>query len=289
MEDRRNDYLHGAQGGDRYPYQPAAQRQPLPYQQAYLQPGAQAQGPQVLTQNGFKPLSREERAEAARIAAEAGFSFDGYQVVRREFFSHKFDPTLTIRGNSIIFNNACISKLERVVYVQVLVNPMTEKLVIRPCEEGARDAIRWCIAKDDKRKSRQITCGLFTAKLYEMMGWEPLYRYKLQGTRINYQGEQLYVFDLTSTEVYLPAVKDPENPTARARRSAAVYPANWRDSFGIPVQEHGMSTQVDLMEGFTFAEVAPGSKAAPTDAQQPVEEQLTMEVVDKETGEVIRV
>ena len=277
MEDRRNEYPYGAQGGCQYARQPAAYRQP-----GYAGQGLVPQEPQMLTQNGFKPLSREERAEAARIAAEAGFSFDGYQVVRREFFSHKFDPTLTIRGNSIIFNNACISKLEQVVYVQVLVNPMTEKLVIRPCEEGARDAIRWCIAKDDKRKSRQITCGLFTAKLYEMMGWEALYRYKLQGTRISYQGEQLYVFDLTSTEVYLPAVKDPDNPKARAKRSAAVYPANWRDSFGIPVQEHGMSTQVDLMEGFTFAEVAPGSKVTPTDAQQPVEEQMTMEVVDKE-------
>ncbi|MBR5379665.1 MAG: hypothetical protein IK140_03955 [Clostridia bacterium] len=53
---------------------------------------------QVLTTGGFKPLSKEERAEAARIAVEAGFSFDGYQVVRREFFSHKFDPTLTIKG-----------------------------------------------------------------------------------------------------------------------------------------------------------------------------------------------
>lgn len=237
-------------------------------------------GAQVLTQGGFKPLSKEEREEAQRIAMEAGFSFDGYQVVRREFFSHKFDPTLTIKGNSIIFNNACISRLEQVVYVQVLVNPTTEKLVIRPCEEGARDAIRWCIAKDDKRRSRQITCGLFTAKLYEMMGWEALYRYKLQGTRISYQGEQLYVFDLTSTEIFLPAVKDPENPTAKAKRSAAVYPADWRDSFGIPVVEHAASTQVNLLEGYDFADVGPGT---------PAQEQVPMELIDQETGEVTKV
>ncbi len=234
---------------------------------------------QVLTPGGFKPLSREEREEAQRIAMEAGFSFEGYQVVRREFFSHKFDPTLTIRGNSIIFNNACISKLEQVVYVQVLVNPTAEKLVIRPCEEGARDAIRWCVAKDDKRKSRQITCGLFTAKLYEMMGWEALYRYKLQGTRISYQGEQLYVFDLTSTEIYLPSVKDPDDPTAKARRSTAVYPADWRDSFGMPVQEHQTSMQINLMDGYDFADVG----------QKPEAQQVPMEMVDQETGEVTKV
>ena len=98
-----------------------------------------------------------------------------------------------------------------------------------------------------------ITCGLFTAKLYEMMGWEQLYRYKLQGTCINYQGEQIYVFDLTSTEIFLPSVKDPDNPSTRARRSTAMYPADWRDSFGMPVQEHERSMQVNLLEGYESA------------------------------------
>ena len=92
-----------------------------------------AGGLQKLTGEGFVPLSKEERKEAERVAAEANFSFEGYQVVRREFFSHRYDPTLTIKGNSITFNKACISSLDEVVYVQVLVNPDTEKLVVRPC------------------------------------------------------------------------------------------------------------------------------------------------------------
>ena len=287
MENRRNDYMNGSMGQAQYPRASMIPRQGN-YGNAAPQPrgqvAAMVQDAQVLTQTGFKPLTREERAEAARIAEEAGFSFDGYQVVRREFFSHKFDPTLTIKGNSIIFNNACISKMEQVVYVQVLVNPTTEKLVIRPCEEGARDAIRWCVVRDEKRKSRQITCGLFTAKLYEMMGWEALYRYKLQGTRINYKGEHLYVFDLTSTEIFLPVIKDPDNPKAKAKRSAAVYPANWRDSFGIPVHEHTESTNIDLMEGFAFADVA----KKPGQGAPEGQEQMEMEVIDQTTGEVIK-
>ena len=290
MDERRSDYPYNPQVPPQYPHPAMGMQQTgYPYAQSRNMAPHIDQDAQVLTQDGFKPLTKEEREEAARIAAEAGFSFEGYQVVRREFFSHKFDPTLTIKGNSIIFNNACISKLDSVVYVQVLVNPTTEKLVIRPCDEGARDAVRWCVARDEKRKSRQITCGLFTAKLYEMMGWEALYRYKLQGTRINYRGEQLYVFDLTSTEIFLPAVKDPDNPKARAKRSTAVYPADWRDSFGIPVQEHDSSMQVDLMEGFSFADMGtqPSDEAEAKQSVQP--EQLPMEIIDKETGEVIKV
>ena len=114
MDERRPDYPYSPK--EVQPWQrtvgPPAIYQQLP--QGYpptIGPEALA-GAQVLTQGGFKPLSREEREEAARIAVEAGFSFDGYQVVRREFFSHRYDPTLTIKGNSIIFNNACISRLE---------------------------------------------------------------------------------------------------------------------------------------------------------------------------------
>ena len=165
-------------------------------------PGAQQPG--LTNMPGMGGLTREERQEAQRLAEEANFSFVGYQVVRREFISHRFDPAMTIRGNSITFNNSCISKLEDATYIQFLINPTERKLAIRPCDEGARDAVRWCVIKGDKRKSREITCRPFTTKLYELMGWEEIYRYKLQGMRINYQGESLYLFDLSSKEAFLP-------------------------------------------------------------------------------------
>lgn len=299
MDERKNPF---GQDATFYPQPTGVSRVQQPYNQPYGQPFVPPQPPvqppvptmnpsqryptqlesslenaQILTTNGFQPLSKEERAEAARIAMEAQFSFDGYQVVRREFFSHKFDPTLTIRGNSIIFNNACISKLDQVVYVQVLINPADEKLVIRPCGEGARDAIRWCIAKEERRKSRQITCKLFTEKLYKMMGWEMLYCYKLQGCRIGHSNEELFIFDLTSTEVYLPAMKTSNEPTARAKRPAPQYPESWSESFGMMVDEHTASTQINLMEGYGLVDVT----------EKP--EQMPMEMLNHETGEVTKV
>lgn len=292
MDEKKYSYPYGGnpyppRNAGPYPPQYPPQRQafpPLQQPQQGLTPTQNADrlldGTQILTGEGFKPLSRQEREEAARIAAEAHFSFDGYQVVRREFFSHKFDPTLTIRNNGIVFNNACISKLDEVVYVQVLINPDTGKLVVRPCDEGARDAVRWCIARDDKRKSRQISCSMFTAKLYDLMGWETLYRYKMQGTRISYQGEQLYVFDLTSTEVFIPATQDTGDPEAKPRKKAAVrFLENWRDSFGLPVSEHTASTQIDLNEGYGMMDDMKGESA----------EQMPMEMIDQETGEVCKV
>ncbi len=232
---------------------------------------------QTLKPVGFKPLSKQERDEAARIALESGFSFDGYQVVRREFFSHKFDPCLTVKGNSIVFNNACITRLEEVVYVQVLINPDAKKLVIRPCDEGSRDAIRWCIAKAEKRKSREITCKPFAEKLHEMMGWETLYRYKLQGSKINFQGEELYLFDLSDGEYYLPAVRDSDNPKARPKPQPAQYPADWNESFGLMESDHTASMQINLNEGFGLMDVIP---------DKPSAEWTPMEMTYQEIGTV---
>ena len=197
---------------------------------------------------GVNGLSREERQEAKRIAEEANFSFEGYQVVRREFISHRFDPAMTIRENSITFNNSCITKLEDATYIQFLINPNEQKLAIRPCEEGARDAVRWCQVKGDKRKSRQITCTKFTKKLYDLMGWEAIYRYKLQGMRINYKGESLYLFDLSAKEAFLPQSRDPR--TGKIKRPKAILPSEWLESFGLSVDEHKASTEINLDEGF---------------------------------------
>lgn len=112
------------------------------------------------------------------------------------------------------------------------------------------------------------------------MGWETLYRYKMQGTRISYQGEQLYVFDLTSTEVFIPTVQESVDPEAKPKKkSVARFLADWRDSFGLPVAEHDASMQVNLDEGYDRMDVGQNASA----------QQLPMEMVDQETGEVTRV
>ena len=227
------------------------QRQPVfrPSPPAGIQRNAYPSHPQgIASPQPAKSLSREERQEAKRLSEEANFNFSGYQVVRREFISHRFDPAMTIRGNSITFNNSCISKLEDATYVQFLINPEERKLAIRPCDEGARDAIRWCVVKGEKRKSREITCRPFTTKLYELMGWDMLYRYKLQGMKINYQGETLYLFDLSAKEAYLPQSRDPE--TGKIKRPKPILPSEWLETFGLSVDEHTASTNIDLSDGY---------------------------------------
>ncbi len=237
------------------------------------QPAQASQGPDTTRQvEWLTGLSREEKLEAKRLEIQAGFSFEGYQVVRREFISHQFDPAMTIRGASIAFNSACISKLENATYIHFLINPTEMRLLIRAVNEGARDAVRWCIVKGDKRKSREITCRPFTKKLYEMMDWDPMYRYKMQGMKITFEGEDMYLFDLKAVECFIPQRRDPV--TGKIPKPEVKLPDAWegKGNYGMSVEEHDASTQVDLETGFTDAVMeAPADEPVPAEngGEQP--------------------
>ena len=47
------------------------------------------------------------------------FNYDGYQVVRREFFAHINEPSVTFNNYKFYVNTACLNRFPQVDYVQV--------------------------------------------------------------------------------------------------------------------------------------------------------------------------
>ena len=221
----------------------------------------------------------KEIIDQKAIELAEDFSYDGYQVVRRELFAHLREPAVVIRRDSVTFNTACIAGLEDAVYIQILVNQDIKRMVVRKCEENDKDALRWCVAKPDKRKSRKMTNKIFSAMMYEMMGWNLDCRYKILGHKITFEDETIYVFDLMETEIFLDikgkrAKKDTEsqfttekansieetasNSTDNERSVEEIkrknripfYPKEWKDSFGLPVEEHRKALEINMLDGY---------------------------------------
>ncbi|MDO4272350.1 MAG: integrase [Eubacteriales bacterium] len=222
----------------------------------------------------------KEIVDQKAIELAKDFSYDGYQVVRRELFAHLREPAVVIRRDSVTFNTACISGLEDAVYIQILVNQDNKKMVVRKCEENDKDALRWCIAKPDKRKSRKMSNRIFSAMMYKMMGWDLDCRYKILGHKITYEDETIYVFDLQETEIYLDIkgkrakksteslsgtkhtdvsddniTQSTENGEASAeevkrKNRIPFYPKEWKDSFGLPVEEHKKALEINILDGY---------------------------------------
>lgn len=183
------------------------------------------------------------------IIKDESFTYNGYQVVRGEFFAHLHEPAITFNNCKVSLNTACVNKLPAIDYVQILVNPEEMKLAIRPCGEDDKDSFLWCglNKKNGRKKPRQITCRMFYAKIFQLMDWNPAHRYKMMGKLIKSNNEHLFIFDLKATEVYQRLNKDGEKLQPS---SVPVFPAEWQGQFGLPVEEHRKSLQINIFNGY---------------------------------------
>lgn len=210
----------------------------------------------------------------AEIIQDDSFSYDGYQVVRGEFFAHIFEPSITINKCKVYVNTACVNKLANVNYVQILVHPDDKKLVVRPCGEDEKDSFLWCNSHDGKRKPKQITCRIFFAKVVQLMNWNPDYRYRLLGKLIRSCNEYLFVFDLTAPEIFQRVEREGEKPkTSRT----PVFPAQWQNQFGLPVEEHRKSLQVNIFNGYAVFGIKETSRTSDNaESEEAKREQETL-------------
>lgn len=224
-------------------------------------------------------IKNTENVDQKALELAQDFSYDGYQVVRRELFAHLREPAVVIRRDSVTFNTACIAGLEDAVYIQILVNQDNKRMVVRKCEENDKDALRWCIEKPDKRKSRKMSNKLFSAMMYDMMGWNTDCRYKILGHKITHENETMYIFDLLETEIFMDTKrKKKANPDSLEKKEELVtaetdqtpeqnqeeiaakvarklnripfYPKDWKDSFGLSVEEHKKALETNLTDGY---------------------------------------
>ena len=224
-------------------------------------------------------IENTENVDQKALELAQDFSYDGYQVVRRELFAHLREPAVVIRRDSVTFNTACIAGLEDAVYIQILVNQDNKRMVVRKCEENDKDALRWCIEKPDKRKSRKMSNKLFSAMMYDMMEWNTDCRYKILGHKITHEDETMYIFDLLETEIFMDTKrKKKANPDSVEKKEELVtaetdqtpeqnqeeiaakvarklnripfYPKDWKDSFGLSVEEHKKALETNLTDGY---------------------------------------
>ena len=227
-------------------------------------------------------LQKEELSAREQRTAELeqSFSYDGYQIVRKELFAHLRDPAITIRKDSVTFNTACIEGLEDVVYIHMMFNRELKRIVVEGCDENDKDALRWCIAKPDKRKSRKMVGKPFSELGYREMGWDENCRYKILGYRIQFEGKTLYVFDLMVPEIFHERKRRKKNeqasqevtemPNEDAQNNNAAetevntrkgyYPDDVANTFGVPVEQHRADTEIQQMDGYISVGILTGER-----------------------------
>ena len=179
-------------------------------------------------QQNEQPVLSTEPLQAGD-EAEALVDLAGFQVTKAELFSHIREPAITIWESRIKFNMACLRRFPGVTHIQILIHPEQKRLIIRPCEPDAPDSLRWATGGGDKELSnRDMLCRIFAAKVFDLMGWDKQYRYKMMGKPAIYKNEILFLFKLTDFELFIN----------RGKRKGSDLPGEWRDDFGGAREPH---------------------------------------------------
>lgn len=189
------------------------------------------------TEDKYQQLSfLEEGAEAEEV------NLAGFQVTRGQLFSHLREPTVTFWEDRIRFNMACLRRFPQVTHIQLLIHPDQKRLIIRPCDPDAPDSLRWATkgGSSDELKNRDMICRIFAAKVYDLMNWEKNVRYKVMGRPAVAKGEALFLFKLTDSEQFITS----------GRKTKSYLNGEWRDYFGLPVEQHEEAYHIDLADGY---------------------------------------
>ena len=174
------------------------------------------------------------------------FDYDGYEVVRREWFSKANCPAITIKYGSIALNVRAIKKLNECRFVHILMNIKKKSMIVKPCEEDDKDSLQ-CnrINKQGKLVSRTITGKVFTTQLYKDMKWNIGSTIKVLGTLLKCRDEKIFVFNLINAEAYLH-LAEPTADDPKRRKRVAYMPKLWEENYGQSYED----SKIPIIETF---------------------------------------
>ena len=140
--------------------------------------------------------------------AISDISMDGFQVVKGNYFNRQIEPYMSFRETSVSFNLSAFKALNNVATVQIMVNQVNRKILIKPVNSDDKDSITW-IRNLDNPSSKPIECAAFTRPLYEMWKWKPKTRYRAYGKLVQSDKKLMLMFDFSSPEVVPPGRQNP--------------------------------------------------------------------------------
>ncbi len=149
---------------------------------------------------------RSEETDKYRFS---GYDFSRCELIRPEYFSVREKAHVTFDSRGVFFNRVCGNKLcgeERIVEdVDIFYNPTERLVLIKKANEKTSKSIHW--ARNDKSAMCMKRCSVvgLSEAIYENMGWELDYKYRVLGTAVEVDGEELLVFALDDNFMIVPA------------------------------------------------------------------------------------
>ena len=138
-----------------------------------------------------------------------GYDLSGCEVVRPHFFNVRDKISFTADSKGIYFNQMCSQQLEfgtqAAQFVELAYNPVERLLVVRKSRKESDRTIRWIGEQNGNPCMRRCTCRGISGALYENMGWNANFKYRVLGSVQTIGDEDVLVFFLDESMAIVPA------------------------------------------------------------------------------------
>lgn len=202
----------------------------------------------------------KDSGRQVEITVQSGeFDLRGFEVVRSQFFDEPDKLCLTFSKGMIRPSTKCIRKFENNKYIEMLVNPQTMTIAVRPTSDTNRNAMKWSRISDEKLVPNQISGSAFLPTLFNLFRWDEECSYRVTGVYKSNGDEAFISFSIKESEILIPKNKilaenyldEEENGTETAldisgyKHNVHAYPENWSHGFG---SNYYYQTQADEFE-----------------------------------------
>jgi len=230
-------------------------------------------------------------SESFEVEAKTGdFDLRGFEIARSQFFDTARKICVTFSTDYFQFSTECIRKLEKALYIEMLVHPREHLLAVRRCSKETRNAIRWANVDDGQQYPRNINCAAYIETLYTIFGWNLGCRYRVRGLHRQKDHESVIIFDMRETEMFIPRtvlesdqnessrdelLPDDVQPfTAGPKKDIMAYPTAWADNFGSNFYRHAQAREL--------AAIDPDGTWNVSEEGQPFSDSLGLNVTSKD-------
>ena len=170
------------------------------------------------------------------------FDLRGFEITRGEFFDNPRKPHAIIYHKIIKFSTACVRKFGNQNYIEILINPISRKLAIRPTTKENRNSVMAAKPERGIMYPRLIPTAAFSETMFHLLGWNIENKYRILGTLYEQDGEIAYIFDTVDSEAYFKPNVLPDNtadedgsnvqPLMPSGKRIRAIPESWTSSFG---------------------------------------------------------
>ena len=133
-------------------------------------------------------------------------------------------------------------KFADVGHIQLLLHPSEQKIAIRPCEENSMHSIKWHPDTAKSLYAKTLCFQHFGTALFRIMNWNPDFIYRVRGTWLHHDDEQIIIYNLENavSAVLLPQAEE----AARPKKRTELLPERWADTFGEEFYDHIMENNL---------------------------------------------